>query len=208
MNITKNECRLNTLPHTRGPKCSILCTWVQCATFFMDRPGHHFCLLIGQKKNWVEDVEILLPVKFLWIPYSGFREVKNVSANQRLGRPSWFSDRPEKHKLGRGSWYLASYQVSSNSLQRFQRRSRKCFSQSQGQGDQLVFPINPKNTNLIEDVEILLPVKFRWILISSFRGQVENAKVYAGRTDGQTTRYDNSPLEPSAQVSLKYNCIA
>ena len=42
----------------------------------------------------VEDVEILL---------SGFRKaVENVSANQRPGRPSCFSDRPEKHKLGRG----------------------------------------------------------------------------------------------------------
>ena len=30
-----------------------------------------------------------------------------------------------------------------------------------GQGGHLVFPIGPKNTNLVEDVEILLPVKFR-----------------------------------------------
>ena len=30
-----------------------------------------------------------------------------------------------------------------------------------GQGGHLVFPISPKNTNLVEDVEILLPVKFR-----------------------------------------------
>ena len=30
-----------------------------------------------------------------------------------------------------------------------------------GQGDHLVFPIGPKNTNLVEDIEILLPVKFR-----------------------------------------------
>ena len=30
-----------------------------------------------------------------------------------------------------------------------------------GQGDHLVFPIGPKNTNLVEDVEILLPIKFR-----------------------------------------------
>ena len=29
------------------------------------------------------------------------------------------------------------------------------------QGGQLVFPIGPKNTNFVEDVEILLPVKFR-----------------------------------------------
>ena len=30
-----------------------------------------------------------------------------------------------------------------------------------GQGGHLVLPIGPKNTNLVEDVEILLPIKFR-----------------------------------------------
>ena len=29
-----------------------------------------------------------------------------------------------------------------------------------GQGGHLVFPIGPKNTNSVEDVEFLLPVKF------------------------------------------------
>ena len=73
---------------------------------------------IGPKNtNLVEHIEILLPVKFLPIRFSGLRgEVKNVSVNQRPGRPSWFSDRPEKHKLGRAYWDLASSQVSSNSL--------------------------------------------------------------------------------------------
>ena len=151
----------------------------------------NFCLLIRLKKktNLVEDVEILLPVKFRWIPFSGFREeVENVSANQRPGRPScfsdwpgktqtWlrtlrscflssffefrsafseekskmsqpirglgrpfcFSDRPEKHKLGRGHWDLASCQVSLNSVQWFQRRSRKCLSQSEARAAILFF---------------------------------------------------------------------
>ena len=88
----------------------------------------HLVFQIGPKNtNLVEDVEILLPVKFRWIPFRGFRvEVENVSANQRPGRPSCFSDRPVKHKLGRGCWDLASCQVSLNSVQWFQRRSRKC----------------------------------------------------------------------------------
>ena len=93
--------------------------------------------------------------------------------------------------------------------------------QIRGQGGHLVFPIGSKNTNLVEGVEILLSVKFRWIPFSGFRGEVENVKVYAGRTtdertddgrtDGRTdgrrtdgrrtVRYDNSSLEPSAQVS-------
>ena len=64
----------------------------------------------------------------------------------------------------------------------------------------LVFPIGPKNTNLVEDFEILHPVKFRWILFSGFREEVENVKSL--RTDDRlTVRYDNSSLEPSAQVS-------
>ena len=82
--------------------------------------------------NWVEDVEILLPVKFRWIPFSGFREeVENVLADQRPGRPSYFSDRPEMPKLGRGHWDLLSCQVLLNSVQRFQRRSLKCISESE-----------------------------------------------------------------------------
>ena len=32
-----------------------------------------------------------------------------------------------------------------------------------GQGGHFVFPINLKNTNLVEGVEILLPIKFRRI---------------------------------------------
>ena len=90
--------------------------------------GGHLVFPIGPKNtNLVEEVEILLPVKFRWIPFSGFRkEVENVSANQRPGRPSCFSDRPEKHKLGRGGWDLASCRVWLNSVQRFQKRSRKC----------------------------------------------------------------------------------
>ena len=103
--------------------------------------GRHFCFLIDPKNtNLVEDIEILLPVKFHWIPFSGFwAEVKNVSANQRPGRPSCFSDRPKKYKLGRGRWDLASCQVSLNSVQRFQRRSRKCLSKSEARAAILFF---------------------------------------------------------------------
>ena len=65
--------------------------------------GGHLGFPIGPKnKTLVEDVEILLPVKFRWIPFSGFREgYENVSAHQKPGRPSWFSDRPENQK---GNW--------------------------------------------------------------------------------------------------------
>ena len=37
------------------------------------------------------------------------------------------------------------------------------------QGGHLVFPIGPKNTNLVEDIEILLPVKFRLNSVKRFQ---------------------------------------
>ena len=109
--------------------------------------GGHLVFPIGPKNtNLVEDVEILLPMKFRWILFSGYRgEVENVSANQRPGRPSFFTDPPEKHKLGRGRWDLVSYQVSLNSVQRFQRRSRKCLSQSEARAAILFFWSAPKH---------------------------------------------------------------
>ena len=101
----------------------------------------HLVFPIGPKNtNLVEDVEILLPVKFSWIPFSGLREeVENVSANQRPWRPSYFSDWPKKHKLGRGRLDLASCQVLWNSIQQFQRRSRKRLSQSEASAAILFF---------------------------------------------------------------------
>ena len=131
--------------------------------------------LAPKNTNVVEDVEILLPVKFCWIPFSGFRgEFENVSANQRSGRPFCFSHQPLKHILGKGRWDLPSFQVSLNSVQQFQWRSRKCLSQSEARAAILFFSIGPKNTNWEEDVEILLPVKFCWILFGGFSGEVEN----------------------------------
>ena len=67
----------------------------------MSRPirgqGSHLVLLSARKTNLVEVIEILLPVKFRYIPFRG--EVKNVSANRRPGRPSCFSDRPKNTNL-------------------------------------------------------------------------------------------------------------
>ena len=134
-----------------------------------------FFFISPKNTNLVEDVKNLLPIKFCWTPFSSLRgEVEKVLANQRPGRPSCFSNQPEKHKLGRGLWDLASYQVSVNSVQWFQRRSRKCLSQSEARAAILFFRLAQKNTNLVKGVEILLPVKFRWIPFSGFRGEVEN----------------------------------
>ena len=111
-----NQKQQSFIPHASR---SLLC-----------RAGHFVFSL--KNINLVEGIENLLPVKFCWIPFSGFRgEVENVSANQRQGRPFCFSDRPEKHKLGRGRLDLDSCQVSLNSIELFQRRSRKYLSQSE-----------------------------------------------------------------------------
>ena len=107
--------------------------------------GGHLIFPIGPKNtNSVEGVEILLPIKFCWIPFSGFREevenmkvykgqtddgqcmitivhlslrlrcTKNVSANQRPGQPTLLKDQPETHKLGRDRWVLASVKFRQN----------------------------------------------------------------------------------------------
>ena len=54
--------------------------------------GHLVFFLTGLKNTkLVEEVEILLPVKFRLIPFSGFiGEVQTVSAIQRPGLPSCF----------------------------------------------------------------------------------------------------------------------
>ena len=115
-----------------------------------------FVFPIGPKNtNLVEGFEIFLPVKFRWILFSGFRgEVENVSANQRPGRPSLFSDRPEKHKLGRGLWDLASCQVFVEFYSALSEEKSKMSQPIRGQGGHLVSPIGPKNTHLVEGVEI------------------------------------------------------
>ena len=67
------------------------------------RDGHFVFVIDPKNINWVEDADTLLHVKFRCIPLSSLRgEVENVSANQRPGQPSCFSDGPKKEKLGRG----------------------------------------------------------------------------------------------------------
>ena len=54
-------------------------------------------------------------------------------------RTSLFTNPPEKHKLGRGCWDLASCQVLLNSVQQFHQRTRKCLSQSETRAAILFF---------------------------------------------------------------------
>ena len=98
---------------------------------FFDRP---------QNTLLIEDIKYLLLVKFHQIQLSGFRKVENVSAKQRPGGHLVFPIGPKKkQKHGRRHRVLASFKVSSNSVERFQRRSRKCLSQSEARGTVLFF---------------------------------------------------------------------
>ena len=64
-----------------------------------------------------------------------------------------------------------------------------------------------KTTTLVRDHEYFIPSKFHRNPSSSSGEEVENVKslrLTDGWTDGRrTVRYDNSSLEPSAQVSYK-----
>ena len=62
----------------------------------------------------------------------------------------FFTDRPEKHRLGKGRWDLDSCPVSSNSVQRFQRRCRKCLSQSEARAAILFFRLARKTQGLMQ----------------------------------------------------------
>ena len=85
------------------------------------------------------------------------------------------NDQPKKKlKPGGGCWVHDSCQVLLNSIQQLQRRSRKCLSQSETGETILLFPSSNPPPNLLENVEILLPIKFHWIPFSCSREEVEN----------------------------------
>ena len=116
-----------------------------------------------------------------------------------------------KIKLDRRCWDLASCQISLNPVQQFQRRSQKCLSQPWAMAAIVFLPIGPKNTDLVKDVEILLPVKFRRILFRGFREEVEN--VAANQRLGRPYCFSDQPKKHklsrrrldlvSYQVSMK-----
>ena len=129
-----------------------------------------FFWISPKNTNLVESVESLLPIKFRWIRFSSFKgEVENVSANQRPGRSSCFSDWPAKNlSLVESVKILLPVKFRWILFSGFYREFENV-SANQRPGGHLVFPIGPKNTNLVEGFEILLPIKFRWIW-----GEVEN----------------------------------
>ena len=124
----------------KGPHNVHLST--MCHLLWWNCQGGNLYSLFGPKNtNLVEDVKILLPVKFRWIPFNGFRGKVKICLSQSEARVTilffWIS--PKKHKLCRGRWELAFCQVSLNSVQWFHRRSQKCLSQSEDRAAILFF---------------------------------------------------------------------
>ena len=121
----------------------------------------------------------------------------------RPGRQYLFTHRPEKHKLGRRRWDLASCQVSLNSVQRFQRRSRKCLSQSEARAANLFFRSARKH-KLGRGRWDLASCQVSLNSIQRFQRRswkCEKLTTDGRRTDGRRTMRDhNSALEPSVQV--------
>ena len=119
-------------------------------------------------------------VKVLKIQFSSYREVKKTQSIRGQGR-HLFSDRRENtYEIDWRRCCLASWQVSSKSVPWFQRRSRKSLSKSEV-GRPSLFPDRPKkNTNLVKDMEFLVPLKFRKIPFSGFSEEVENVSVNQG----------------------------
>ena len=179
--------------NTRGPKGHITCTWVQCATFLKDQPGWLFLFTDWPKKRklgkgcWdLGSCQLPLnSVQWFW------RKSRIISADARLGQPFCFSDQPEKHKLSRGCWDLASILTFVEFCSAVSEDRSKMSQPIRGQDGHFVFPIGPKNTNLVEDNEILLHIKFRWILFSGFRGEVEN--ISANQRPGRPSCFSDRP---------------
>ena len=90
---------------------------------------------------------------------SSYVELRSVVSEEKSKRSQAIRGRgghlvfpinPKKITLGRERWDLAPCQVSLNSVQWFQRRSKIYLSQSEAGAANLVFLIDPENTNMVE----------------------------------------------------------
>ena len=69
-----------------------------------------------------------------------------------------------------------------------------------GQDSDLGFPIDPKNTRVVEDLDFLLPIDFRSAASEENFRENQNMKSSRRKDDRWITRDHNSAIEPSAQV--------
>ena len=111
--------------------------------------GSHLVFPIGPKKTWLRSLRSGFLSSFVEFRSAVPEEKPNMSQpiKVRAAISFCFTDWPEKHKLGRGHWDLASCQVLLNSVQQYLRRSQKCLSQSKA------WPANKKKSCLSDQQE-------------------------------------------------------
>lgn len=124
--------------------------------------GGHLLWRIGSKNtNMVEDLEYLIPVRFGEIPYSGCREeVENVSTNKNSWWPSLdlLTDWVKNTNLIRGLKYLLPIKFC-------EIQCRSCCREVDNVSDDQNSWRPPcltdrKRSNMVEDHEYVLPVRF------------------------------------------------
>ena len=123
---------------------------------------------------------------------SSFVEFLSLQRSRKLSQPirCWgvhlvFPIRPEKQQ----TWYrtlrscfLSRFIEFLSRFIEFHSGERSKMSQPiRGWGRHLVFPIVLKNTNLVEDIEMLLLVKFCWIPLRGFKREVEMPQPIRGQ---------------------------
>ena len=123
----------------------------------------------------VEDVETYFHVKFHWIFLSDFREVENVSANQRLGPKSTNMKANVEILLP-----VKCHRILISGFRKFENVS-----------------------TLIEDVAILFSVIFHWIPFSSFIEEVKNVSAnQRKRTLWFFNRLENTNMIANVEILL------
>ena len=75
--------------------------------------------------------------------------------------------------------------------------------------NRLGFPIDPKNTNLVEGVEIFRPVNIRCIPFSGFRGEVKNISAIQrpGRPSCVSDQPENINLVEDLEILLRVKLV-
>ena len=100
------------------------------------------------------------------------------------------------------------YPVNLRSVQRFQRRRRKCLKQSEARMAICLYRWAQKHKHgrWQHGIDILLPVKFRWILLSGYRVKVEN--VSANQRPGWLCCFSDRPYKHKLRTGRGHGHLA
>ena len=137
--------------------------------------GKPYCFSDWTKNTSViDDVEVLLPVKFRQLPLSGFKEeVENVPVSHCWVAIVFLRFDRKTHTLLviLSSCFLLSFDIFRLAVLAKKSKMSQSFK---SQGSHLVFPIGPYNTNVIEDAKQK----------QKYRGMFENQKSRSKTSSG------------------------